>query len=37
MNEQGYPVLPSWEAINCEGGAYKKSLIGKFMSEMYRK
>ena len=37
MNKQGYPVLPSWETINCESAAYKKSLIGKFMSEMYHK
>ena len=33
---QGYPVLPSWEAINREGHAYKKALIGKFLIELYR-
>ena len=37
MNGQGYPMLLSWEVINCERLAYKKSLIGKFMSEMYCK
>ena len=26
-NGQGYPMLPSWEVINCESLAYKKSLI----------
>jgi hypothetical protein len=36
MDEQGYPILPSWEVIKGEGLTYKKSLIGKFMSEMYR-
>jgi hypothetical protein len=29
-------VLPSWEAIKLEGLKYKKLLIGKFMTEMYR-
>ncbi|KAF8268514.1 hypothetical protein EI94DRAFT_1700174 [Lactarius quietus] len=32
----GYPMLPSWEAINRKGLSYKKLLIGKFMGEMYR-
>jgi hypothetical protein len=36
IDEQGYPILPRWEAIKGEGLSYKKSLIGKFMSEMYR-
>lgn len=36
MNSQGYPVLPSWEVINCKRLTYKKLLIGKFMSEVYR-
>jgi hypothetical protein len=35
-DNQGYPVLPSWEAINSEGHKYKQCLIGKFMSDMYR-
>ena len=35
-NSQGYPVLPSWEAINRKGHAYKKALIGKFLCELYR-
>jgi len=29
-------MLPSWEAIEDKGLMYKKYLIGKFMSEMYR-
>ena len=37
INDQGYPVLPSWEAINCQSLEYKKLLIGKFMNEMYCK
>jgi hypothetical protein len=35
MDEKGYPVLPSWEAIDRGGLMYKKMVIGKFMSEMY--
>ncbi|KAF8263632.1 hypothetical protein EI94DRAFT_1703843 [Lactarius quietus] len=35
IDSRGYPVLPSWEAINNKGLTYKKMLIGKFMSEMY--
>jgi hypothetical protein len=35
-DNQGYPVLPSWEAINSKGHKYKQCLIGKFMSDMYR-
>ncbi|KAF8272278.1 hypothetical protein EI94DRAFT_1697618 [Lactarius quietus] len=34
-NRHGYPVLPSWEAINQEGATYKKLLIGKFMTQLY--
>ncbi|KAI9433196.1 hypothetical protein H4582DRAFT_2082678 [Lactarius indigo] len=36
MDENGYPVLPKWEDIDREGLMYKKVVIGKFMSEMYR-
>jgi hypothetical protein len=36
INDQGYPVLPSWEEIDPKGHAYKKALIGAFMREMYR-
>ncbi|KAF8257949.1 hypothetical protein EI94DRAFT_1708448 [Lactarius quietus] len=36
MNRYGYPVLPSWEAINQEGATYKKVLIGKFMTQLYK-
>ncbi|KAF8262968.1 hypothetical protein EI94DRAFT_1808036 [Lactarius quietus] len=36
MNRHGYPVLPSWEAINPEGATYKKLLIGKFMTQLYK-
>lgn len=35
-NDQGYPVLPSWEEIDLKGHGYKKALIGAFMREMYR-
>ncbi|KAH9027300.1 hypothetical protein EDB84DRAFT_1563480 [Lactarius hengduanensis] len=35
IDENGYPVLPSWEAIDRGGLMYKKMVIGKFMSEMY--
>lgn len=35
MNNNGYPVLPSWEIINRETHGYKQRLIGKFMGEMY--
>ena len=34
-DDQGYPMLPSWEVIDSEGLMYKKHLIGKFMGEMY--
>jgi hypothetical protein len=34
-DEQGYPILPSWEEIKDEGLAYKKALIGNYMREMY--
>ncbi|KAF8262443.1 hypothetical protein EI94DRAFT_1704760 [Lactarius quietus] len=33
IDSRGYPVLPSWEAINNEGLTYKKMLIGKFMKD----
>ncbi|KAF8262952.1 hypothetical protein EI94DRAFT_1704374 [Lactarius quietus] len=36
MNRHGYLMLPSWEAINQEGHAYKKLLIGKFMTQLYK-
>ncbi|KAF8266107.1 hypothetical protein EI94DRAFT_1701992 [Lactarius quietus] len=36
MNRHGYLVLPSWEAINQEGATYKKLLIGKFMTQLYK-
>ncbi|KAF8262974.1 hypothetical protein EI94DRAFT_1807966 [Lactarius quietus] len=36
MNRHGYPVLLSWEAINQEGHTYKKLLIGKFMTQLYK-
>ncbi|KAI9456959.1 hypothetical protein BJY52DRAFT_1187564 [Lactarius psammicola] len=35
-DKKGYPMLPSWEAIEDKGLMYKKYLIGKFMSEMYQ-
>ncbi|KAF8258204.1 hypothetical protein EI94DRAFT_1708190 [Lactarius quietus] len=35
IDSRGYPMLPSWEAINIKGLTYKKMLIGKFLSEMY--
>ncbi|KAI9441037.1 hypothetical protein BJY52DRAFT_1195315 [Lactarius psammicola] len=30
-DKKGYPMLPSWEAIEDKGLMYKKYLIGKFM------
>ncbi|KAH9025353.1 hypothetical protein EDB83DRAFT_2319893 [Lactarius deliciosus] len=33
MDENGYPVLPSWEAIDLGGLMYKKMVIGEFMSK----
>ena len=35
INDQGYPVLPSWEEIDLKGHIYKKMLIVVFMREMY--
>ncbi|KAF8261224.1 hypothetical protein EI94DRAFT_1705707 [Lactarius quietus] len=35
IDSRGYPMLPSWEAMNIKGLTYKKMLIGKFLSEMY--
>jgi hypothetical protein len=35
IDDGGYPVLPSWDAIDKEGLMYRKLLIGNFMSEMY--
>lgn len=37
MDEEGYPILPTWDTIKHEGSSYKKSLVSKFMAEMYRK
>jgi hypothetical protein len=36
MDDEGFPILPRWEAIDLEGLKYKKKLIGKFMGEFYR-
>jgi hypothetical protein len=33
---QGYPMLPSWESIKDAELKYKKYLIGRYLSEMYR-
>ncbi|KAH9056389.1 hypothetical protein EDB87DRAFT_1579433 [Lactarius vividus] len=30
-DEKGYPVLPSWEAIDHKGLMYKKVVMSKFM------
>ncbi len=35
IDENGYPMLPSWEAIKREGLMYRKYLVGRFMGEMY--
>jgi hypothetical protein len=31
MDEQGYPILPSWEEIKEKALAYKKALISDYM------
>jgi hypothetical protein len=33
---QGYPMLPSWESIRDTNHQYKRYLIGRYLSEMYR-
>jgi hypothetical protein len=37
LDAQGYPILPSWEAIKGKGLDYKKLFIGKFMTLMFCK
>ncbi len=34
IDKNGYPMLPSWEAIKCEGFMYRKYLVGRFIGEM---
>jgi hypothetical protein len=34
--KSGHPVLPDWDEIEPKDLYYKKLLIGKFMTEMYR-
>jgi hypothetical protein len=33
---RGYPMLPSWESIKDAELKYKKYLIGRYLSEIYR-
>jgi hypothetical protein len=35
-DEQGYPMLPSWETIKDADLLTKKLIVGKFLGEMYR-
>ncbi|KAI9445920.1 hypothetical protein H4582DRAFT_2069240 [Lactarius indigo] len=35
-DSQGYPMLPSWESIKNTDLRYKKYLIGRYLSGMYR-
>ena len=34
-DRQGFPVLPGWGEIERKPLEYKKSLIGKYMTDMY--
>ena len=36
MDQEGFPILPTWEAIMPTTLSYKRSLISKYMTEMYR-
>jgi hypothetical protein len=36
FDERGFPLLPPWESVKNKKLLYKKMLIGKFASEVYR-
>jgi hypothetical protein len=35
-DSRGYPMLPSWKSIKDTDLIYKKYLIGRYLSDMYR-
>ena len=34
-DEEGFPILLTWEVIKHEGLAFKRPLVAKFLNEMY--
>lgn len=37
IDQEGYPILLTWDVTKNKGSSYKKCLVSKFMAKMYCK